>query len=420
MIEPSLIMDTPIQGDQLSPAEAMKWSLILARRGAGFVSPNPMVGCVIVDQNHKFVTGGWHKKLGGPHAEIDALESFARLKGDKSAIVNCHIYVTLEPCAHQGRTGSCARTLADLKPATVTYGIQDPNPLVAGQGEKILQAAGLNVSSLSKAIYWPAQPGIVIDPKQKSDLLDEIEDLTEIFLWNMRGEGSQRSHLPFVTVKVASTLDGRVALEDGTSKWITSEPAREKGHRLRLEHDAIIVGRGTIESDNPALNVRLTDVVDHTNSIVVIDPSAKLADQIGGYQIAKVRPTNRVLICVQREVADMRAVERARERGFQVLEVEACEDGTLDLRAMLIQLKEMGLQSVYVEGGPGTIGPFLQQCLVNRLHVFMSTSILGGMNSIGWTDLCGVSKLEEMWKLKRGRIQSVGPDFHITGRLDLK
>lgn len=421
MIEPRPIMKTPNIGDPISPVDAMKWALVLARKGAGFVSPNPMVGCVIVDKDHKFVAGGWHQKVGGPHAEIEALERFALIRGKKEAVQGCHIYVTLEPCAHEGRTGSCARALAELKPATVTYGVQDPNPLVAGKGADILREAGVKVASLSEATEWPALPAQSAESHLRSDLIDEVEDLTEVFLWNMRTAGAgTTSALPFVTVKVASTLDGRVALHDGTSKWITSELAREKGHRLRLEHDAIIVGRRTIETDNPSLNVRLADVTDHTNSVVVVDPKAKLADRLIEFEVAKVRPTSRVFICVQKGIANPQAVARARDHGFRIFEVDGSKEGVVDLRETLGRLREFGIQGLYVEGGAGTVGPFFENQLVNRLHVFMATSILGGKNSIGWSDLCGVSKLDEMWKLKRERIKLIGPDIHITGRLDLK
>ena len=142
-------MKTPNIGDPISPADAMKWALISARKCAGFVSPNPMVGWVIADRDHKFVAGGWHQKDGGAHAEIDAHERFALIKGKKEALQGCHVYVTLEPCAHEGRTGSCAKALAPLKPATLTYGIQDPNPAVAGKGAQILKDAGVVVASLA-------------------------------------------------------------------------------------------------------------------------------------------------------------------------------------------------------------------------------------------------------------------------------
>lgn len=410
-------MKTPNLGEAISPADAMKWALIIARRGAGFVSPNPMVGCVIVDVDHKFLVGGWHAGVGGAHAEADAVERFELVRGKRENIRGCHIYVTLEPCAHEGRTGSCAKLLAQLKPASVTYAIQDPNPLVAGQGAKILSEAGVTSVSLRETRVWPAIPSKAIESGVQIDLVEEAEDLSEIFLWIMRNPG--KDALPFVTVKVASSLDGKVAFQSGESKWITSEQAREKGHRLRLEHDAIIVGRRTVETDDPSLNVRVEDVSDYVNSVIVVDPKGKLLERLKDFNIAKVRPPERVLVCVQIGLVDQAAVVRAQEQGFKVFAVSGSKEGVVDLRQMLRKVRELGINGVYVEGGAGTVGPFLDDGLVNRLHIFMATSIIGGKFAHGWSDLCGVKTLPEAWKLQRQRVKLIGPDLHITGRLDL-
>ncbi len=416
MIEPRPTMRTPNLGEVISPADAMKWALIIARRGAGFVSPNPMVGCVIVDADHKFLSGGWHAAVGAAHAEADAIERFELLRGKAENIKGCHIYVTLEPCAHEGRTGSCAKMLAPLKPASVTFAIYDPNPLVAGQGAKILNDAGVGAICLREAKAWPAFPEKAIEVGLQNELVEEAEDLNEIFLWSMQNSGPEA--LPFVTIKVASSLDGRVALHTGESKWITSELAREKGHRLRLEHDAIIVGRRTVETDNPSLNVRVQDVSGHVNSVVVVDPKGKLLDRLHEFNIAKVRPTNRVYVCVQIGLVDQVSVTKAKEMGFKVFAVTGSKEGVVDLRQMLRKLREFGVNGVYVEGGAGTVGPFVDEGLVNRLHVFMATSIIGGKFANGWSDLCGVKTLDKAWKLQRQRVKLIGSDLHITGRLD--
>lgn len=411
-------MKNPTINEYLSPADAMKWALIVARRGAGFVSPNPMVGCVIVDKEHKFMAAGWHAKLGAAHAESDALDRFSLVRGKPENLAGCHVYVTLEPCAHEGRTGSCAKLLAPLKPGSVTYAIKDPNPKVSGQGAKILSDAGVPTVCLADARAWPAFPDKPIEAATQIDLVEEAEDLCEIFLWNMRKQGPEA--LPFVTVKVATSLDGRVAMHSGESQWITGEQAREKGHRLRLEHDAIIVGRKTVETDNPSLNVRLEDISDHTNSVVVVDPKAKLVDRLIEFNVAKVRPPSRVFVCVQSGIANAKAVARGKEHGFRIFESEGSKEGVVDLRMMLRKLREAGMASVYIEGGAGTVGPFVDHDLVNRLHVFMATSILGGKHATGWSDLCGVNKLDSAWKLQRQRVKLIGNDLHITGRLDLE
>lgn len=403
MIEPRPVMRPPNFGDVLTPESAMTWALILARRGAGFVSPNPMVGCVIVDADHKFIAGGWHRKVGEAHAEVEALDQFALLRGKRENVAGCHLYVTLEPCAHEGRTGSCAKMLAPLKPASVTYAIQDPNPLVAGKGAKILNEAGVATKCLAE------------DPKFR-ELVEEAEDLVEIFLWSMRNQGA--GSLPFITVKIASSLDGRVAMHSGESKWITGEQAREKGHRLRLEHDAVIVGRRTVETDNPSLNVRLEDVSNHVNSVVVVDPKAKTIERLMELNLAKVRPPEKILVCVQKGLAPAPVIARGRELGFNVFEVSGREDGIIDLREMLVRLREQGLNGVYVEGGAGTVGPFFDLNLIHRLHLFMAPSILGGRHAVGWSDLCGDTTLKSAWALQRQRVKLIGQDLHITGRLE--
>ena len=417
MLEPRPSLKAPNLGDVITPADAMKWALIIARNGAGFVAPNPMVGCVIVDRDHKFIAGGWHAKIGEAHAEADALDRFSLVRGKPENLAGCHVYVTLEPCAHEGRTGSCAKLLAPLKPASVTYAIQDPNPKVAGQGAKILSGAGVVTVCLSEARAWPAFPDKPIEAGVQIDLVEEAEDLSEVFLWTMRNQG--KGALPFVTVKVAASLDGRVSMHSGESQWITGEQAREKGHRLRLEHDAVIVGRKTVEADNPSMNVRLEEFAGHVNSVVLVDPKAKLMDRLKEFNIAKVRPPERVLVCVQTGVADPAAVARGRAQGFNVFEAEGAKSGVIDLRDMLKKLRELGIGSVYVEGGAGTVGPFIDHDIVNRLHVFLATSVLGGKYATGWSDLCGVEKLKDGWKLKRQRVKLIGADIHITGRFDL-
>jgi diaminohydroxyphosphoribosylaminopyrimidine deaminase/5-amino-6-(5-phosphoribosylamino)uracil reductase len=411
-------MRTPNLGEFISPGEAMKWALIIARHGAGSVSPNPMVGCVIVDSEHKFVVGGFHASVGGAHAEADAIERFELVRGKRENIAGCHIYVTLEPCAHEGRTGSCAKLLAPLRPASVTYAVTDPNPLVAGQGAKILIDAGVVAVCLREARAWPAFPEKPIESGIQIDLVEEAEDLNEIFLWCMRNPGVDA--LPFITVKVATSLDGRVSMHGGESQWITGEQAREKGHRLRLEHDAIVVGRRTIEHDDPSLNVRLEEFADFVNTVIVVDPKGKLLDRLTDFNIAKVRPLNRVFVCVQIGLVDQAAVLRAQEKGFKVFAVPGSKEGVVDLRAMLRKARQLGINGVYVEGGAGTVGPFLDNGLANRLHVFMSTAVIGGKYATGWTDVCGVKTLAESWKLSGQRVKLIGQDLHITGRLDIQ
>lgn len=394
-------MIEPIVGEILTPELSMRWALRIAERGAGFVSPNPMVGCVIVDSDHRFVAWGWHKRVGFQHAEIDALENFEKVKGSRAALRGCHVYVSLEPCAHEGRTPSCAKTLAPLAPASVTYALLDPNPLVAGKGAQILREAGVRVGDLS-----------IFDSGTRDELLGLAEDVAEVFLHSMKNKTR-----PFVTVKVASSLDGRSAMKSGESQWITGVEAREASHRLRLKHDAILVGRSTIENDNPSLNVRLTGLSEHVNWVVVMDPSGKTLNGLEKRQIAAVRPRERIIVCVDESHSRNDVVASARSQGFRVIAIPYGVDGGFELRRLLEVLREMSIMSVYIEGGMRTIGHFMQAKLVDRLHVFLSTSIIGGENASGWSDGFGVSSLNEKIQIQRTRIETFGTDIHVTGRL---
>ena len=226
--------------------QAMQLAISEALKGAPFVSPNPKVGCVILDSQGELLSTGYHKKFGEAHAEIEALKNLNpdQLKG-------AHLIVTLEPCAHEGKTPSCAKTLAKLPIKKVTFGLVDPNPLVAGQGAKILKEAGIEVEEYQ---------GIL-----KADL----EEVCEEFLWNFRQKKV------FVAVKIAQSLDGKIALLNGESKWITGPDSRQKVHELRAQYDAVLVGKNTILIDNPSLDIRHPKI-QKENKVVVLDRSGEI------------------------------------------------------------------------------------------------------------------------------------------------
>lgn len=403
----------------MTAAEALRWSLIVARKGAGFVSPNPMVGCVIVDAAHRFVAAGYHHRLGQAHAEVDAVMNFEALKGHRQ-LAGYHVYVSLEPCSHQGRTGSCAVMMSELRPDSVTYLIRDPNPLVSGKGAEIIRQAGIATFSAGESDR--------LTQTQKSELIEDAEDLNEIFLWNMRTQSSPDARC-FVTVKLATSLDGQVALRSGESQWITSDEAREKGHRLRLEHDAILVGRKTIETDNPTLNVRLRGVENFKNRVVILDPKAQLLPKLledgadEKFNVVRVRGWDQLIVAVQDQKIPLSLLARARDRGVRVLSGIGSE-GLMDLSHLTRELRREGVRGLFVEGGAGTLGPFFDQNIVQRLHVFMAPMLIGGRDGISWSSQFGVSSLAQVWKMKRLRVKKLGEgdalNMHWTGRLDLE
>ncbi len=361
---------------KLTPQEAMALAIEEGKKGSGFVSPNPLVGCVILSRDYHFLAKGYHERVGDAHAEINALKAVH----DPALLVGAHVFVTLEPCAHKGRTGSCARHLATLPIASVTYGIEDPNPLVSGQGARILREAGKQVQLLG-------------------EMQSELEELAEIFLLNMR----QRR--PFVSLKIASSLDGQVALADGTSQWITGSAARKQVQLLRGYHDAVLTGLGTIQKDNPRLNSRDLRFINKKQKLVILDPSGSL--QFRDRPLLQVRSPEDILWITGVDVTDARDGVVAR--------FVPMNDDKFDLSAVLALLMKAGIFSVMIEAGPFTASTFLSSHLVDRLYLFMAPSLIGAGQS--WTSGLTIPRLDQALRLRDFRCVSCDEDILATGRL---
>ncbi|MBX3020759.1 MAG: bifunctional diaminohydroxyphosphoribosylaminopyrimidine deaminase/5-amino-6-(5-phosphoribosylamino)uracil reductase RibD [Bdellovibrionales bacterium] len=361
---------------KLTPKAAMLAAIEEGKKGSGFVSPNPLVGCVILDRDYNFLAKGYHARLGELHAETHALKSVT----DTSRLKGAHMYVTLEPCAHEGRQPSCAKTLATLPLKSVTYGLPDPNPKVSGRGVEILRAAGLEVVRFA-------------------ELQNELEELAEIFLMNMR-EGR-----PFVSVKVASSLDGQVALADGSSQWITSEASRGHVQSLRGFHDAVLTGAGTFHGDNPRLNSRDSRFADKRLPVILLDPDGSCVAALPGSALLQVRPAADVFLVTKPGVKVLSGVTH--------IEL-SMRDGEFDLRALVSLLPAYGVHSVFVEAGATTVSAFLRQRLCDRLYVFMAPKILG--KGLGWTSALQIPSLEQAVRLENLRVEPLGEDFLFTGR----
>lgn len=363
----------------LAPEQAMLMAIEAGTKGRGFVSPNPLVGCVILDRNHEFLASGYHARVGEAHAEINALKQITDLKKLEGA----HVYVTLEPCAHQGRTPSCAHALAALPIASVIYGIEDPNPLVSGQGAEILKAAGKKV--------------VLFD-----GLKDELEELAEIFLTNMR---KQR---PFVGVKVASSLDGRIALADGTSQWITGEAARSHVQFLRGNYDTILTGAGTVLKDNPKLTSRDPLFAEKPQRLVILDPDGETLSHLSELNVSQVRNPDDLFVITRPGLGVYKTAMA------KILEVPIGPNG-FDLLELLRTLKDHRMESVFVEAGGYTVSRFLKFNLVDRLYLFMAAKILG--EGMSWTEGLKLRSLAETPQLRKIRVQTFGEDLLLTARL---
>jgi diaminohydroxyphosphoribosylaminopyrimidine deaminase / 5-amino-6-(5-phosphoribosylamino)uracil reductase len=380
-------------GQRISPAEAMRLAIAEAGKGAGYVSPNPLVGCTIVDREHRLLAVGYHRRVGHDHAEVDALKQVA----DSESLKGAHVYVTLEPCAHQGRTPSCARTLSPLELGSVTYAVEDPNPLVAGKGARILSEAGVEAKPLAAREDFPIH--------ERQELIESAEEVAEIFLHNFRHQEI------FVAAKIASTLDGKIALASGESKWITGEKAREHVHEIRAGYDAVLIGRNTFVADDPSLNVRHPRFVGVCNKAIVLDPKGRTLESIGRSNLLKVRsPESVIVVMAEGEQAENPA-------GVRVLRVAVREDGTFLTADLLGVLKGEGLTSVLLEGGSGVYGSFFSAGKVRRLYNYIAPSLMGGKYGVAWSAGFGSGTMAEKIRLQRSQRLVLGEDLFWTARV---
>lgn len=361
----------PHKGDFLSEEQAMRLAIQEAYKGAPFVSPNPLVGCVILDENGRFLSSGYHHKYGEPHAEVDAYRKLT-----DTELKNAQVFVTLEPCAHEGKTPSCAKALAKMSLKRVVYGLQDPNPLVAGQGADIVRAAEIKCS------------------EYQGPLKADLEDVAEVFLKNFRQKKT------FVAAKVAQSLDGQIALASGESKWITSEASREFVHELRSRYDAVLVGRNTIETDNPSLNIRHPHIKKE-NYLIILDPQGKILAKAGSYKFSEMRAKDKIIFAVQTEAAST---------DYQVVKFK-------DLPDLLNQLWDLKIKSIFIEGGARTYSSFLQNKLIDRLHAFIAPVLIGQKNGLSWSNDFAISTLSEKIVLTNVKHKTFGHDLYLTGRI---
>lgn len=348
-----------------------------AQKGLGFVSPNPPVGAIILDADGFLISSGYHKKFGGDHAEIEALKGLS-----DDVLEGAQLYVTLEPCSHQGKTPPCAPRLAQKPFQKIVYGLQDPNPLVNGKGVQILKEAGKTVEQLS-------------------EVQDDLQDLAEIFLKNIQFKK------PFVALKVATSLDGQMGLKTGESQWITNEKSREYAHYLRGVYDAVVIGRRTFLIDDPSLNVRHPQFTKKPNKVVVIDPDGGLAERLPQSKLFKTHDPKDIFHVVKKGVVQKSAVT--------LVETTYTDPSGFDLDQLLGQLFAMGISSLLLEGGSFVYQSFLTQNKVDRIYQFQAPIILGSQTGLSWTQGFGVKTMAEKMKIARVKTQFFGTDILITG-----
>ena len=344
----------PAPGTPLTPDECKSLALAVGLRGAGHVSPNPQVGCVITSADYRFVAAGAHMRFGGPHAEVEAIGAAAGL-----SVVGGTAWVTLEPCAHHGKTPPCAELLRNKKLARVVIGRLDPNPLVAGRGLKLLQECGIAVEVAAQGDPWELACG----------------ELAEAFLYPVI---HQRI---FVGLKVATSADGVSARPGDRRIWITGERARDYGHFLRMRYDAILVGPRTVVADNPTLNVRPARLHGRTPVRVVFDPEGTVlaASKTRSFNVFSYQPQTTVVFLGQ-NVRDA-SVEHL-DKSVRFIRLELDQNGHFRWSDVMSCLSELGVRSLLVEGGPGVHQSALEAGVVSRLHWFRAPVVFNDASAL--------------------------------------
>ncbi len=360
----------------------MQTALKLARRGIGAVEPNPAVGCVIVKSN-RIIGKGWHKKFGGPHAEINALQDCCKKGNDP---VDATIYITLEPCCHYGKTGPCTEALIHARPARVVIATEDPSMHANGQGLRLLQQAGITIHT-----------GICRD---QARLLN-----APFFKYVKTGNS-------WVILKWAQSIDGKLAFSQGTDQWISNERSRHHAHTLRRRTQAIIVGINTVIADDPLLTPRpgrgrypLRIVMDNTLRLPL------------DCQLLKTAHKYPFMVYTQKSIADKnpRIVDNLIAQGAELLTHPDLNKQT-STTFLLDILAQRGCQQVLIEGGPTLLASFMEHALFDEIHIYLAPIILG---SQGTADIVkSLNSLKKMIPLVYTEIQSLDNDIHLSGFQD--
>lgn len=353
----------------------MRMALRLAEKARGRTSPNPMVGAVIV-KNGRVIASGYHRKAGEPHAEANAL-----MRAGSSA-KGSTLYVTLEPCSHTNkRTPPCCPLVVEKGIKRVVVAMIDPNPDVSGDGIMRLRKEGIQVTT-----------GV---------LEAEAKKLNEAFVKHVS------SHMPFVTLKLAQTLDGKIATSSGESKWITGEQARKEGHKLRDSHDAILVGINTILSDDPSLTTRVPGGKDPVR--VIVDSSLRIP--LNARVLTRKSPARTILATLS---GSTRKIGKLRKSGAEVIRARS-KNGRVDLRDLMRKLGRMGIMSILIEGGSEVNASALKAGIVDKVVLFVAPMLMTGSDSICSVGGSSPLRLAHAVKLRDLSCNKVGDDLMIEG-----
>lgn len=363
----------------------MERALALAGRGRGSVEPNPMVGCVLV-LDGRVVAEGYHHKFGGPHAEVDALRKAGAAARGATA------YVTLEPCCHVGKTGPCTAALLAAGVGRVVAAMGDPFPQVAGKGLQMLGQAGVQTAA-----------GLCES---------EARRLNAAYLKRLA------TGLPWVILKWAQSLDGKMATRTGRSQWITGEGARREGHRIRGVVDAVVAGAGTVAADDPQLTCRAGKAKRVARRVVV---DGRLSMGLDRQLVRTAREVPVAIVCTGTAMEQQKEKAAAlRQAGCEVVALPEVSPGRVDLRALLEWFGSWKATNVMVEGGGHLLGQFLDQGLADEVAVFVAPMLIGGVRAADGASAVtpwpgGVEELAGAARLRDVRVRQVGEDLYVRG-----
>lgn len=359
----------------------MKRVLELAARGSGTTSPNPLVGAVIV-RDGEIIGEGWHEKAGEPHAEINAI------RNANEDVENSTIYVNLEPCSHFGRTPPCAAELVERKFKRVVVAMEDPNPLVAGRGIKLLRDNGIQVDVGSCRI--------------------EALMLNDIFIKYI----TRRK--PFVLLKAAMTLDGKTATRTGDSKWISGELSREHVHRLRNRYSSILVGYNTVIKDNPELTSRLMGVKTRNPVRIIMDSKGRIPAEA---RVLDIDGNKRTIIAATEDM-DEEKLRYLENKGAEIIITDK-KAGKVNVVQLMEELGKRGIDSILVEGGGTAAASFVEEGLVDKVAFFIAPVLVGGAAAPTPVMGSGVDLISDGYRLKYRNISTFGEDILVEGYINV-
>ncbi len=355
----------------------MKMALALAEKGIGYTSPNPMVGAVVV-KDRKVIGKGWHKQAGEAHAEVMAIDDAGEFAQGAT------LYVTLEPCNHDGRTPPCTKKILDAGIASVVFAMKDPNPNVNGGGGDFLKTKNIDVVT-----------GVCED---------EAAKMNESFIKH------SLTRRPFVTLKCAATLDGRIASRTGNSQWITNSLSRRFVHRLRHNADAVMVGIGTVAADDPSLTVRLDNFDGRDPTRIILDSKLSIDEDAKILNLDSDADTIIVTGC--------KYLEKKRtlleKKGAKIVELNE-ENGLIDIDALMKVLGEKGITSILIEGGSRVSASALGAGVVDKICFFYAPKILGGDDGVPICRGPGPDTIDQGIKIKDTRVKLFDDDVMIEG-----